>query len=200
MDENGANSGNLASLQGAKNRVAQECRAEALSLISAIDSQPSQNHYRHRIWHVTSDPARCFPVRHCTNCQGVVCNHRSANTKHVSSRRAACLVCERPLAQPVIEKFFSAVKTGNVVLGRKWSGRTKRIHKSGRHFSQCGLFSSRRRRRGLGAGDLSSTPTKRRNSSAPNRKYLLSSNTASASRDAASSMNSERFRPRVCAA
>lgn len=68
------------------------------------------------------------------------------------------------------------------------------------YFSQGDFLFSKRANRGLSAGGASTMATNRRNASSLRLNWVLSSNTDSASRQAASRMKSERLRPCASAA
>src|SRR4029077_11016491 len=100
-------------------------------------------------------------------------------------------------AQPVIQCRLAALKPGEIViLPQFFRGRKGLLG----HCSHGAAVRSSRRNRGLAAGGRSSIDKKRLKSSAGKEKYRRSSKTASASRQAVSSMKSERLRLSAVAA
>src|ERR1035437_5140097 len=97
--------------------IAQQTRPDLSPLMIFVDSQPADDHDRHRIWHVAPDTARRFRMRHnSANRQGIIAGDMLAGANDVGARSATLLVLQRPPPQPVVKRRLSAVELREIVL------------------------------------------------------------------------------------
>src|SRR5208337_2329784 len=170
-------------------------------LVIFVDSQPADDHDRHRIGHVAPDTAWSSSMRYGANRQDVVADHMRSGADHVGARSAAFFILQRTATQPVVERRLSAGELREIVVRTQLLGRAQRWVAPGHCYCSQGAFVfSSRRSLALLTGGLSNMDVNRLNSSLDKAKYRRSSRTASASRQAVSSMKSERFRPSASAA
>src|SRR5208282_4213876 len=130
-----------------------------------VDSEPPDDHDRHRVGHIAPDAARRFRQCYGANRQGIIADHLPPGADHVRTRSTAFLIVRRSPSQPVVQRRLSAIKFREVVIRAQFLGRARRLLAPDHPYCSQGAFVfSSRRSLALLAGGLSSMDVKRLNS------------------------------------
>jgi hypothetical protein len=92
MDQNRANTCDFGGLNGAKNSISEERRADSTALKSRRNGEPSDDDDGHWIRHIPLDPSRRFCVRDGSGCQSIVSGDFRPRTQKIRSGGAALFV------------------------------------------------------------------------------------------------------------
>jgi hypothetical protein len=115
MDEQCADTRNIRCLERPQQGITQHARADVLSCITPINRQAGENHDRNGLRHVALNSAGRELVFKTPNGERIVPDNLIACADDIGTGCAGGFIFYRPLAQPVIQRRFSAEKIGNIV-------------------------------------------------------------------------------------
>jgi len=75
-----------------------------------MDSEPAEDHDRHRIGHVALDSTRRFRAHYGADRESIIADYFLTDANHIGSRSAALLILQCSPSQPLIERSLSAVE------------------------------------------------------------------------------------------
>lgn len=170
MNQDGADAGDLRSLQRSQYGIAQQAWTNSISLKCLIDGKAAENHDWNRVWHIAFDASRRTPVGYGAHGQRVVTDDPVFLANHIGPGSPTFFVGKSAAAEPIVQGRFTASELRQIMAGAellRWANRLVRLQT---YLSQGALALSRRPKRALLDGGLSSMAVKRLKSSAGRAK------------------------------
>jgi hypothetical protein len=127
VNKDGANTGDLGSLQSSQDGIAQQRWPDTTALETLIDGEATEHHDWNRVRHIALDSSRCAAVGYGANRKRLVPDYTVLLANYVGPGSPTFFVRKIASAEPVVQTAFSASELRPIMAGVYFLGRAHQM-------------------------------------------------------------------------